>query len=293
MRNALVYHVASGQAFFSGVALIDLAVLSAFRTGGRWSASCRTISACVGLFLIAVSATPLPSWLYFISGVVSLAWIGAEGASQAASRRSRLWLRAAVLAAWWLGVALELPHHLSPTVPWMGNPPVYIVGDSVSAGMGGEAETWPNRLSRRYHVVVRDLSLPGANVATALRQAGQVTGPTSLVLAEIGGNDVLGETTTDAFERRLNALLAALRDGGRTVVLLELPLPPFYNKYGAVQRRLAKRHGVLLVPKRVLLGVLTTQGATLDSVHLSPLGHALMAETMWGVIRRAFGSRKS
>jgi acyl-CoA thioesterase-1 len=130
-------------------------------------------------------------------------------------------------------------------------------------------------------------------VASALKdQAGGVQGTDSLVLAEIGGNDVLGETTPEAFERGLDALLSDLRSGGRTVVMLELPLPPFYNSYGAAQRRMARRHAVVLVPKRVLLGVMTSGGATLDTVHLSRSGHVLMAEAMWWVIRGAFGPRR-
>ncbi len=74
-----------------------------------------------------------------------------------------------------------------------------------------------------------------------------------------------------------------------TVVLLELPLPPFANRYGAAQRRAARRRGVLLVPKRLLLGVLTADGATLDSIHLTPTGHDRMADAIWDVIHCAFG----
>ena len=88
--------------------------------------------------------------------------------------------------------------------------------------------------------------------------------------------------------RDLEALLSRLKSNGRTVIVLELPLPPTFNRYGEIQRRLARRHGVRLVPKRVLLGILTTGGATLDSVHLSETGQALMAETIWGILRPAF-----
>jgi hypothetical protein len=63
-----------------------------------------------------------------------------------------------------------------PTLPVMGNPPVYVVGDSLSAGIGGNIETWPKLLSRRNDVVVHDLSVPGADVATALRQASRLVG---------------------------------------------------------------------------------------------------------------------
>ncbi len=288
----VVYHIASGQAFLSGTGLIQLAELSAFVRQGRWPALCRAALACAGLILVAVSSTPLPVWFYCIAGAATLAWIGVESSVKTMRLRLRVGLRCAVLAAWWLGIALELPFHLMPNVPPMDSPPVFLVGDSLSAGMGGESVTWPKLLARRHHVVVHDLSRAGADVATAMRQAEQVPGPAPLVLAEIGGNDVLRGNAPETFEQGLDLLLARLREGGRTVILLELPLPPFCNRYGAAQRRLAKRYGVLLIPKRVLIGVLTSEGATLDTIHLSPRGHALMAETIWELIRQAFGPRE-
>ena len=289
MANALIYHMASGQAFFSGVALVTLAVLLATRRPGRWSASGRIVSACVGLALIALSATPLPSWFYLLAGGITLAWLIGEGRAGGALRRG---LRGAVLAIWWAGVALEAPYHITPAPARSGAPTLYVVGDSVSAGVGGEAETWPEILARRHGIVVRDLSQPGANVKYARDQARRVEGSASIVLAEIGGNDVLGSTTPDDFERGLDTLLARLRADGRTVVLLELPLPPSFNRFGAIQRRLARRHGVLLVPKRVLLGVLLAEGATIDSVHLSRAGHERMADAIWAILRPAFAPHK-
>jgi acyl-CoA thioesterase I len=288
MMNALIYHVLSGQAYFSGVALIQIAWLIALCSGGRWPAVFRAVAACAGLILIAVSATPLPTWFYLIAGPVTLFWIWLESSTRTTARRSRLWFRCAVPAMWGLGIALELPFHLLPALPVMGNPPVFVIGDSLSAGIGGKIETWPKLLSRRNGIVVHDLSVSGADVTTAMQQAVQVSGAMSLVIVEIGGNDVLRENAPEVFERGLDALLARLRDGGRTVVLLELPLPPFCNRYGEVQRRLARRHGVLLIPKRVLMGILTAEGATLDTVHLSGRGQELMAGAIWGLINHTF-----
>jgi acyl-CoA thioesterase I len=65
-------------------------------------------------------------------------------------------------------------------------------------------------------------------------------------------------------------------------------LRPFDNGYGEAQRRLAKHHGVIMIPKRVLIGILTTDGATLDTIHLSARGHELMAQAIWGIIHRVF-----
>ena len=289
MNSLLVYHIGSGHPFFSGIAFIQLAGLSAFLRRGRWLAVCRVASVCAGAILVAVSSTPLPAWFYAIAGAVTLAWFALEGPIRSKHRRSSLGFRYAMLAIWWLGIALELPFHVMHAIPLLQHPPVFLVGDSLSAGIGGDIETWPKRLARSHHVVVHDLSRSGADTATALRQAEQVSGSTSLVLVEIGGNDVLRATRPDAFEQALDVLLAKLRDNGRTIIMFELPLPPFHNRYGDTQRRLAARHGVLLIPKRVLIGVMTSEGATLDTIHLSDRGHALMAETVWDIIGRTIG----
>jgi acyl-CoA thioesterase-1 len=164
------------------------------------------------------------------------------------------------------------------------------VGDSLSAGIGGNLDTWPKLFARRYHVDLHDLSRSSADAATAMQQAAQMSGPNSVVLVEIGGNDVLRGYPPEVHERSLDALLARLRDGGRrTVIMLELPLPPFSNRYAAAQRRQARTHGVLLVPKRVLMGVLTAEDAALDTIHLSARGRRLMADAVWNAISAAFG----
>ena len=59
------------------------------------------------------------------------------------------------------------------------------------------------------------------------------------MLLEIGGNDLLGDTTPAGFESGLDNLLRVVSRPGRVVVMLELPLPPFFNEYGRAQRRVA------------------------------------------------------
>lgn len=288
MRNALIYHSASGQAFFSGVAFIQFAALLSLGTANRWRDRSRTISAALGLLLVAASATPLPVGFYAVAATATVVWVLAEGTAIGSSPRFRRPLLAVVVLAWWLGVALELPYHLSPRLPRMGRPTLVVVGDSITAGTGGESKTWPGVLARRHRVEVRDFSAAGATAATAAKQAARVKGPRALVLAEIGGNDLLGDTPPRVFEAALDALLTRLKAGRNLVLLMELPLPPTYNRFGAIQRRLARKHGALLIPKRVLLGVLVVGGATLDSIHLTPAGHARMAETIWQTIRQAY-----
>ena len=213
----------------------------------------------------------------------------------------------------WIGViALESPHQFSPRLAPRGNPPLYVIGDSVTAGMGGLEITWPKKLPDS--IEVHDLSRVGATAESALsRQAPQLPPDGGLVLIEIGGNDLLGvEGSARQFERDLEALLrhvcgsagaspsqagASHSQAGasqsqaetrRTVLMFELPLPPLHNEYGRIQRRLAARYGVRLIPKRVLMGVFAEGGATLDSIHLTEAGHRQMADEVWAVIGPAY-----
>lgn len=51
---------------------------------------------------------------------------------------------------------------------------------------------------------------------------------------------------------------------------------------------MASKHDVVLVPKRVLMGVLARGDATLDSIHLSQAGHEQMADAVWQIVGPAF-----
>jgi acyl-CoA thioesterase-1 len=120
-----------------------------------------------------------------------------------------------------------------------------------------------------------------------LQQADRIEPGGAIVLVEIGGNDLLGTTTASDYEKGLAFLLGALSRPEREVVMFELPLLPFKNQFGRIQRRLASAHGVKLIPKRALISVLTSNSSTLDSIHLSPRGHAEMAALVWPILKPA------
>lgn len=284
--NAFIDHVASGQAFFSGIAMI-LAALIVRGRGGRRGRRAGVVLALAGLIFVAVSSTPVPFRLDLAAGAITIAWLAAEGATRWATPSVRFWLRRAVVASWAILAACEAPYHVSPRLPRSAASRLDVIGDSLAAGLGHEAETWTGLLARRLGVPVRNL----AKVVSARSQADRAIDAESVVLVEIGGNDVLGAIGPETFEAGLDGLLARLRAGRRTVVMLELPLPPFHAVYGAIQRRLARRHGVHLVPKRVLLSAMIGPDATVDSLHLAPSGHARLAEALAKILRPAFARR--
>ena len=169
---------------------------------------------------------------------------------------------------------------------------MYVIGDSLSAANDADDEpTWPTRFQNNHHVEVINLAQVGATVRTAREQAARISADDCLVLIEIGGNDLLGDTTVKSFRDDLDELLAELKQPGRQLIMLELPLPPLYNGYGQAQRELAARHGVVMIPRRHLAGVIFAHDSTVDSLHLSATGHRRMATMIWDQISGAFTQR--
>ena len=289
----LLFYLLSGQSFFTGAAcLIAAAGLShAAKPGpnGRRARTFRNMLAAAGVILIGVSSTPLPPALYGALGLAFLLWMAAEWRRTRLPGRAVGLVRGVLVLACVAAVCTEWPWHLLPRLPALGRPVLGIVGDSITAGMGERHKpTWPALFAARHGVEVRDRAAVGATVATALRQAEFLGPDVRLVLLEIGGNDLLGGTSPAEFDAGLERLLAAVCRPGRTVVMLELPLPPGCHRFGLSQRRRARMHGVTLVPKRVLLSILQQGGTTVDTIHLSPEGHSQMADTLWHVLQSAF-----
>lgn len=120
--------------------------------------------------------------------------------------------------------------------------------------------------------------------------ADQITLGDRIVLIEIGGNDLLTGTPSVEFSRNLDRLLSKLAAPGRAIVMFELPLSPNKVAYGRIQRRLASKYGVWLVPNHYFVEVLGGSNATLDGLHLSQNGArqtALLVATLLSSVMKS------
>ncbi|NLY02733.1 MAG: acyl-CoA thioesterase [Rhodopirellula sp.] len=287
--NWLIYHIASGQAFFGGVALI---IIAAFASTYSTAIAKRVtvMGFLIGAIAVTISSTAIPYWYYGIASVITIAWL-----TSGYVKKWRRWAPFAVMGAWVIAAAIESPYHIMPSLAPASSRSITVIGDSVTAGMGSGDKTvrWPTLLAKQHRLEVQDISYPGETVASALSRAKsqQITSP--LVILEIGGNDLLGDTTSAQFSRDLDALLTYVDAPGRQVIMFELPLPPFNHEYGRIQRSLASRHNVKLVPKRVLLSILAANESTIDTIHLSQAGHDRMAACVWELIRSVFPAKET
>jgi lysophospholipase L1-like esterase len=284
--NALLYLVISGQAFFWGTGLMGLGLAvegGLARRRDRLGQRVAGVALLVGAFFVALSSTPLPVWFYGLGVLdlcVYLVWLPRP--PDEGRRATRLALAMIVLA----GVMAEGPHHVRG--PLQGRPQraVYVLGDSISAGIEQPGVVpYPQLLQKQHGMRVTNLAVSGCTVQGAMSALDQIRDPAGLILVEIGGIDLFQRRSTAEFARDLAALLRRAATPERTVMMLELPLPSW--GYGRVQRRLARQYGVILVPKRVFAGVLGTPGATDpdDRIHLTRSGQALMAERLWPWLR--------
>jgi acyl-CoA thioesterase-1 len=202
--------------------------------------------------------------------------------------QARFYSQIAVTILCCTAITIELPYHLAQRIPKSNHKTLYVIGDSVSAGIGGVKEMpWPMILGREHHINVINLAIAGATAKSTIKQAKQVQDHNTIVLIEIGGNDMLTPTPTKDFEASLEQILTIATNPPRTVIMLEFPLLPLQNEYGRIQRTLAKKYNVILVPKRFFVDVLSSKGATVDLAHLSQSGHELMANKVWAIIRPA------
>jgi acyl-CoA thioesterase-1 len=223
-------------------------------------------------------------WFFLIAISLLIAWLVAIRLEPKVSSNWTNGLCVFVALAWASGALAELPYQVVPPLRPVEQRRLYLFGDSLSAGVGEKvAENWPEQMGRLNDLEIANYSRAGATVATALQQASHATLGDGIVLLEIGGNE-----SRDKFADDLEKLLQRVCQPGRQVVMFELPIPPLQNAFGRAQRRLAAQYGVLLIPKRILISVIASDGSTLDTLHLSKQGHKQMAETVWRIIHPAY-----
>jgi acyl-CoA thioesterase-1 len=175
--------------------------------------------------------------------------------------------------------AIEFSHRTMPVI--MGTPSdhLVVIGDSISSGIDSTVPSWPLVLQQTTGVPVKNLARPGAQMGEGLRMAEKLTSEDNVLLIEIGGNDLLMGVPSDEFGKALEALLSKVTAPERTVVMFELPLFPNRIAFGRIQRHLAAKYGVSLIPR-----VIGDSDPTSDGLHLSDSGTRRMAALVTRVL---------
>lgn len=282
--NPVALQIANGNSFFVGMVMVMVALVLRLWLKGRISSLALRVTYIGGIVFVLFSATPISPWVYglWFGLCVAAAVINFNARS---SFRLKVTVVVAVSLVCLIMCSLEVPYHCSPRIVTPPNKSLFVIGDSISAGVSTKEKPWPDVLSELSHLKVINLAKPGATVQTAFDQSAGITESNSLILVEIGGNDLLGHTDSKTFSIQLDELLGRLKQGNNQVVMFELPLFPFCNAFGAAQRNLAKKYNAILVPKHYLTDVFALKGGTLDGLHLSQKGHNALANSIYGLLK--------
>jgi lysophospholipase L1-like esterase len=291
--NPIILFFASGESLYPGTALLLFSVVTSAFSLPTLIVWLRRISMWVGLAFVIMASPPLPWSLVVLFGLVFLAFL----ISGHRLKRTHGWRRFHIASSVFFVLVLliipitEFAHRRLPEIQGETSDHLVVIGDSISAGLGTRVRAWPEVMQEMTGASITNLSRPGATMVDGLSLANRVTEQDHLVLIELGGNDLISGERSDDFESSLAEVLARLASPKRTIAMFELPLLPHMTAYGRVQRRLANRYGVWLIPKRFLTAVISGKDATSDGLHLTDLGVRRMASLVAHVLSPVLETR--
>lgn len=285
--DSAIWFCASGKSFFLGAVLMIIAAVIYKEGKHKLLLALAWFLFIISILSVVLSSTPLPAFIYHL-------WITAF-IIYLLTRKKFPVLAILLLTTVSITVILiELPWHFPDKIAMDKVEQIYVIGDSISAGMGNaEERTWTVLLSEELETPVVNLAVAGATVSSALRkQVPEVTGRNNLVFLEIGGNDLLNHNSTKQYETDLTKIIRHLTASSNQIVWFELPLLPQYYTYGRIQRKLAQQYKINLIPKSVLTTVFCTKDATSDGIHLTTKGHEIMKQRIQKLLHQKGGNHE-
>jgi lysophospholipase L1-like esterase len=277
------------------------ATIRLVRSRGAWG----PLTACAALVL--VKRVPWTPGLGLLAGVgltcLAAGWLAGRSQDPRAARRIA-WMAGAALWIAWLAMSADwhAAAHCRRRVALAPGRPVVCFGNSMTS-MGPPEGGYPELLAELVAVPVVNLGQPGITTrqASGLLERLLRTGPQAVVL-ELGGNDFVQGQSRRTVEENLEQIIVACREYGADVILMEVPRGYFSDPYWGLERELARRYELELVPdtaiRRLLLsspamppgqwtsGPYLTQA---DGLHPNARGNRLLAEYVAAALQRLYG----
>lgn len=184
-------------------------------------------------------------------------------------------------------------------------PRIVAFGDSLTAGLGVQAdESFPAQLQRRlddlnYPYRVINAGVSGDTTAGGLRRVSWIlNNKPELVILELGANDGLRGLDVEQAKNNLRQIVERLRDGGATVVLAGMKLPPNYGeeyttRFEAIYPALARDYHLPLIPFFLEgVGGASSLNQT-DGIHPTKEGYEIIVEEVLKVLKPVISKRPS
>lgn len=174
----------------------------------------------------------------------------------------------------------------APWVPLERGARVLAFGDSLTDGVGGAGENYPQRLEHRIGRAVINVGLPGETTEQGRRRLPGVLArerPSLLILC-LGLNDLLRGVPAEAIRANLVAMLEAARAAKVPTLLVAVPAPGTARAHPLFAEAAAL--GGAHLDDRSMVAVLANPALKADLVHPNREGYRAMAEALEERLRR-------
>lgn len=163
---------------------------------------------------------------------------------------------------------------------------IVFLGDSITAGKGaGSGEDFPSIIGKTLNVPIVNSGVSGSTTSNALLRINNdvVRKNPSIVVIELGGNDLLEHVDSEVSRRNFDLILSKIKPTGAKIVILDVKFFVFDKKYETDWASLAKKYNAIFVPD-ILEGVITNQSLKFDDIHPNARGYQIIAEKLTPII---------
>ncbi|MDP2632412.1 MAG: GDSL-type esterase/lipase family protein [Candidatus Curtissbacteria bacterium] len=163
---------------------------------------------------------------------------------------------------------------------------IVFFGNSITAGKGaGVGEDFPSIIGKTLNVPIVNAGVSGNTTGDALLRINEdvLSKKPSVVVIELGGNDLLENIDIKVTEENLDLILAKIKPTGAKIVILGTKFFVFQKKYEADWASLAKKYDATFVPD-ILEGVITNPSLKFDDIHPNAKGYQKIAEKLTPII---------
>lgn len=165
---------------------------------------------------------------------------------------------------------------------------IVFFGNSITAGLGADiGEDFPSLIGNKLNVPIVNAGVNGNTTHDALLRINKdvLSKNPSIVIIELGGNDLLEGVDTNVTTKNLDLILSKIKPTGAKIVILGTKFFLFQEKYEVNWATLAKKYDATYVPD-ILEGVIADQSLKFDDIHPNAKGYQNIAEKLTPIISR-------